>query len=77
MSSIIYDLEADPDEKRNQATSEPETSKRLSARIRAWRAEQESQAHGRALEADPDSLEGLRALGYVDDAEPAHEAPPP
>ena len=60
----LYDLEADPAESRNVIEEHPQVAARLSAELAAWSASIPSQAP--PPERDPEQLEMLRALGYVD-----------
>jgi arylsulfatase A-like enzyme len=57
----LYDIEADPGERRNLASERPEDAGRLSSLLREWVRER-----GRPMERVPDGVaERLRALGYV------------
>lgn len=64
----LYDREADPDETRDVAARHPERVRELTAQLEAWRAWVEASAHGEAPEEalDPEQLERLRELGYVE-----------
>lgn len=66
----LYDLSADPGERRNLAKGEAERVTRLSARAAeidaAARAAFERAEPGPLIEADDQTVEELRALGYVD-----------
>jgi arylsulfatase A-like enzyme len=60
----LYDLEADPGENDDLALAEPERAEALATRLADWR-----RAHPMRIDAgdlDPEELEALRALGYVD-----------
>lgn len=59
----LYDLEADPGERRNLASSEPEVRKRLEGELRRWMAVAQTRD---ARDPDAADLERLRSLGYVD-----------
>jgi arylsulfatase A-like enzyme len=64
----LFDLETDPEEKRDLAASKPELLAALRERIREAYEELEKrggEAPTRAL--DEDEVDRLRALGYVDD----------
>jgi len=60
----LYDLEADPAERRNVIEEHPEVAARLSDQLGVWSASIPSQAP--PPERDEEQLEMLRALGYVD-----------
>jgi arylsulfatase A-like enzyme len=68
---LLFDLEADPDELRNLAASRPEEVERLGRSLRAWFAAAPFAVHrdpdvcGAPREAAPETLEQLRALGYL------------
>ena len=67
----LYDLEADPGERRDRSAAEPEQVERLSAMLADWRRRQEARAGApRDLTIPEDARDGLRALGYADDTEP-------
>jgi arylsulfatase A-like enzyme len=63
----LYDLAADPGERRDLAASRPAEVARLSAALAAWRAERRLVPHGAgpAVELAPEEVEKLRALGYL------------
>ncbi|MHC4263433.1 MAG: hypothetical protein ACYSWX_12985, partial [Planctomycetota bacterium] len=69
----LYDLELDPGETDDRSEQDPERADRLAAFATARYAELEASASsarsGGLLDADRTDLEGLRALGYLDDAE--------
>jgi arylsulfatase A-like enzyme len=68
--ALLYDLTADPAERRNLAKKAPETVARLRDLVDgSWSCEPAGTAPTR-VDFDPDALETLRALGYV-------QAPPP
>lgn len=60
----LYDLEADPAEAVNVIDRHPEVVARLGAELAAWSASIPSRVP--APERDEETLEMLRALGYVD-----------
>ncbi|HUT75579.1 MAG TPA: sulfatase [Armatimonadota bacterium] len=64
----VFDLKADPLERRNLITRRPELAQRLSALWRAW-AERQTYIRGappaKEGELDPDIREWLRTLGYL------------
>ncbi len=68
----LYDLSADPAERVNLVSSEPETVARLDAKVDAWLAVQSTNGtrrerlQGRAAPLSREQREGLRALGYVE-----------
>ena len=68
----LFDLEADPGEERDLYHPEHPELPRLAGLLRAWSTDG-PRAEATASEAD---LEALRALGYIEDAEPAPAAPP-
>jgi arylsulfatase A-like enzyme len=61
----LYDLEADPEERRNLASSEPEQLERLLALLQSYPATGPGEA-GEPLELDAAARENLRALGYLE-----------
>ncbi len=66
----LYDLAADPGETRNLAASRPADLERLASRLQTLRA---ADAGVKPTPEDPETLERLRALGYV---AAARAAPP-
>lgn len=65
---LLFDLEADPSERRNLSAQRPDLAAELNAELEAWRlarprlsADAES-----STELDPDTEERLRSLGYLD-----------
>jgi arylsulfatase A-like enzyme len=60
----LYDLAEDPREQRNVAADHPDRVEALTAEIAAWR-ERDLHAEVPSQEIDPETLEELRALGYV------------
>ena len=62
----LYDLAADPGERRNLADAQPERARALSERIAAWRAGQPEDALEQEAALSPEDRDALRALGYVD-----------
>ena len=69
----LYDLELDPGETDDRSEQDPERADRLATFATARYAELEANASsarsGGLLDADRTDLEGLRALGYLDDDE--------
>jgi len=63
----LYDLGADPGEAKNLAASRPQDLERLHARLEAFRSRDRGVA---PVKEDPETLERLRALGYVAAAQP-------
>ena len=63
----LYDLAPDPAEARNLAATRPQELERLSGRLKALRARDRG---ARPARESPETLERLRALGYVAAAEP-------
>ena len=63
----LYDLGADPAEARNLAASRPQDLEQLGERLKTLRARDRGVA---PVEEDPETLERLRALGYVAAAQP-------
>jgi arylsulfatase A-like enzyme/Tfp pilus assembly protein PilF len=63
----LYDLAADPGETRNLAAGRPQDLERLSTRLRALRVRDRGPA---PAPESPETLERLRALGYVAAAQP-------
>jgi arylsulfatase A-like enzyme len=61
----LYDLEADPGERRNLAEAEPETAAALAARVAAWRAGRAGRPDA-PLRLSPEERERLEALGYTE-----------
>jgi arylsulfatase A-like enzyme len=63
----LYDLERDPDELTNASTTQAALVNELAGRAQAWL--KDCQAHAvkseRSVEMDSDTLEELRALGYM------------
>lgn len=60
----LYDLGRDPHEQRNVATEQPEAVEALTAEIEAWK-ERSLRKELPSQTVDPETLEELRALGYV------------
>ena len=60
----LYDLKGDPSEQRNVAAEHPKVVERLGAEINGWRG-RELRHELPSQEIQPDTLEELRALGYV------------
>jgi Flp pilus assembly protein TadD len=63
----LYDLGADPGETRNLAASRPQELERLAERLKRVRAADRGIA---PVKESPETLERLRALGYVASAQP-------
>ncbi len=63
----LYDLAADPGEARNLAAARPQELERLTVKLRALRARDRGVAQAPE---SPETLERLRALGYVAAAQP-------
>ncbi len=68
--SALYDLEADPGEKRNRLADLPEVAERLGAELlQAFQAQERNLAASRentmSLEISKERLEQLKALGYL------------
>jgi tetratricopeptide (TPR) repeat protein len=63
----LYDLSADPGERRNLAATRPQELERLAASLKRIRAPDRGVA---PVKEDPQTLERLRALGYVAASEP-------
>lgn len=59
----LYDHRADPLEERNLAEAQPEVVSRMRAALDAWH--RETPAVGTAA-LDPQRIEALRALGYIE-----------
>jgi arylsulfatase A-like enzyme len=64
--SRLYDLEADPRETRDAAAEQADEVALLERHLRAWRAALQPIAPGDET-LDDETVEGLRALGYLDD----------
>jgi len=64
----LYDLAADPGERQDRAADEPETVARMQQALDAHlaRAEREGRAVTLRPELDPERVEALRALGYLE-----------
>jgi arylsulfatase A-like enzyme len=60
----LYDLSRDPREQRNVAAEHPKRVEALTAEITAWR-DRDLRPDVPSQEIDPETLEELRALGYV------------
>ncbi len=63
----LYDLSADPGETRNLAASRPQELERLGARLKRLRASDRGTTPAKE---SPETLERLRALGYVASGQP-------
>jgi arylsulfatase A-like enzyme len=62
----LYDLLADPGERRNLVTDEPATARALEDRLETWRRTMEDRRLSTAdADYDEETLERLRGLGYV------------
>jgi arylsulfatase A-like enzyme len=63
----LYDLAADPGERRDLAAVHPQQRQRLQAALAAWRQRiQPPGTRGTAVVLDPEQEAALRALGYLD-----------
>ena len=65
----LYDLVADPGELRNLMGIVPDETQRLASHVRQWLEavpRYRPPASKEALGTDPEILEALRSLGYVD-----------
>ena len=68
-TELLFDLMADPDEKRDLAGERADDVARLREAVATWRAEQQPVlVTPRDGDLDPESVERLRALGYLPDA---------
>ena len=67
-STMLFDLQEDPGEKRNLAAADPATTERLLALTREHAAANEAHGGlaGKAAEVPPDVAERLRSLGYLE-----------
>ena len=63
----LFDLHADPLETRDVLAEYPDVAAELGARVREVVARRPAPDNLREVEADPELLEALEALGYVDD----------
>jgi arylsulfatase A-like enzyme len=63
--SKLFDLSSDPGELDDVAAEQPETVKRLESYLRRWRAGLHPIPAGAAETLDDETVEGLRALGYL------------
>ncbi|MEM8930526.1 MAG: sulfatase [Acidobacteriota bacterium] len=62
----LYDADADPDQRHDMAGEQVEIARRLRSTLDAWLAESASgDAPTTPAEVDPEALEQLRALGYI------------
>jgi arylsulfatase A-like enzyme len=61
----LYDLEADPDERTNLASSQPDQLERLLALLKSYPERGPGEA-GETLELDANARDSLRALGYLE-----------
>ena len=62
--ALLFDLGRDPGEARNLATERPDVVERLT-HILVTQMRQRRNASGQAIPMDPDTVEALKALGYV------------
>jgi arylsulfatase A-like enzyme len=62
----LYDLEQDPRERNDLSSSEPDRVRELVARLDDWVARHRAAPPSQAPAPRPDTLEDLRALGYVE-----------
>ncbi len=65
-SAELYDLRRDPGETTDISAAEPELRARLLGELRAWAAGLDASAASELRSSDTESLERLRALGYVE-----------
>jgi len=67
--TLLFDLDADPDEQVDLAAREPETVARMLRSLADWQSEARARrlAPGVGAEPDPGIVEALRALGYAVD----------
>jgi choline-sulfatase len=72
----LFDVVADPDERDNRVDVEVERAASMAAVLHAWLADQQAHDPGRNLTENPEDLEGLRALGYVDEGSEVGDEPP-
>jgi hypothetical protein len=64
----LYSLAADPDERRNVLTDEPAVRAEMSQRMRETIGSDGSRPDGSGeVEMDPETIEKLRALGYIEE----------
>lgn len=73
--TALFDLKTDPGEQRDRSAERPEVRARLEARLDALRRRGlpggDREGHTATVEMDRETLENLRALGYVDEEAPA------
>jgi hypothetical protein len=65
--SELYDLERDPGERENLAESQPDVRRRMEAWLDRTRGDAPHATSAPEVPVDPQQLEELRKLGYVDD----------
>jgi arylsulfatase A-like enzyme len=64
----LYDIETDPLEMKNLATSMPDKAKEMEMKLRKWLPHDELQTFdNKPLEIDQATQEALEALGYIQD----------
>ena len=63
---LVFDLGEDPEERRNLATIDPETTEGLRDQMSAMMALMGAAPSAEKMQADEDTTEQLRALGYVE-----------
>jgi len=61
----LYDLRVDPEETENLATRQPEVVRELIGRLQTFKNEAAPRFGPGKGEIDPETLERLRGLGYV------------
>jgi arylsulfatase A-like enzyme len=61
----LYDLSSDPSERVNLLSRRAQLADELAGRVADWRSRQNGLALGPSRQADPQELERLRSLGYV------------
>jgi arylsulfatase A-like enzyme len=65
--SQLFDLDADPGEQQDLASSEPEVRARLEELLAGWMQQHSAGSGGETFESnDPEALRRLRALGYIE-----------
>lgn len=61
----LFDLEADPGAQRDVAATDPTRAAELRRRLAEWRRALQPPRHGKVVEVDEETRQGLEALGYV------------
>jgi arylsulfatase A-like enzyme len=63
----LFDLDADPDEQQDLASTEPQVRARLEELLSGWMQARSTGPDGESFESsDPEALRRLRALGYIE-----------